>query len=244
MNKITVVYEDRDILVCFKPAGIPTQTAALTAQDMVSMVKSYLAAATGEKNPYLALVHRLDQPVSGLLVFGKHKKSALVELREKQYHALCIGSIVEKEGVLRHYLWKNPKTSMAEICNGREMGNKGEGQAAFLQHKEKRNKEQKEAVLFYKVEREDEDCSLVRVRLETGRFHQIRAQFSAIGHPLLGDQKYGSILSKELSIKKGIRTVALCADRLKIMHPTNKREMEFRLPGELLPDWNKGRIVR
>ena len=81
------------------------------------------------------------------------------------------------------------------------------------------------------------NISLVKVSLNTGRFHQIRAQFSAIGHPLLGDLKYGTEESKQLSAAMGIKMVALCAGYLKIIHPVTKKEMEFQLTEELLPAW-------
>ena len=222
-----IIYEDRDILVCFKPAGVPTQTASLTVQDVVSMVKSYLVKKEGKASSYLGLVHRLDQPVSGLLVLAKNKKAASLTITKKQYYALCMGEPVEKEGELRHYLWKNPKTSMAEVVEGKKAGNNGEV---------------KEAILTYKIEEErssvlGKNISLVKVSLNTGRFHQIRAQFSAIGHPLLGDLKYGTEESKQLSAAMGIKMVALCAGYLKIIHPVTKKEMEFQLTEELLPAW-------
>ena len=88
--------------------------------------------------------------------------------------------------------------------------------------------------------KEEEEVSLVRVTLDTGRFHQIRAQFSAIGHPLLGDKKYGDERSMELSRKKQIRTIALCAWHLKFLHPVTKKEMEFYLQEEDLPPWGYG----
>ena len=224
---LTIIYEDKDILVCFKPAGVPTQTASLTIQDVVSMVKSYLVKKEGKASSYLGLVHRLDQPVSGLLVLAKNKKAASLTITKKQYYALCMGTPVEKEGELRHYLWKNPKTSMAEVVDEKNAGNKTEV---------------KESVLTYQTEEErneiqEKSVSLLKVSLKTGRFHQIRAQFSAIGHPLLGDLKYGTEDSKQLSTEMGIKMVALCAAYLKIIHPVTKKEMEFQLKEELLPAW-------
>ena len=226
---LTIIYEDKDILVCFKPAGVPTQTASLTIQDVVSMVKSYLVKKEDKASSYLGLIHRLDQPVSGLLVLAKNKKAASLTITKKQYYALCMGTPVEKEGELRHLLWKNPKTNMAEVIEEKRAANKTEV---------------KEAVLTYKTEEErthtlEKSISLVKVRLKTGRFHQIRAQFSAMGHPLLGDLKYGTEESKQLSREMGIKMVALCAAYLKIIHPVTKKEMEFQLTDELVPDWVK-----
>ena len=218
MSKVKVIYEDQEILVCFKEVGIPTQTATLATQDMVSLVKAYLVAQKAERNPYLGLVHRLDQPVSGLLVFAKNKKAASLEIKEKQYYALCQGTLVKKEGTLKHYLWKNPKNNMAEI-------------------KEKEDEAAKLSILSYEVVKQEKDCALVKIKLETGRFHQIRAQFAGIGHPLLGDLKYGNESSKALSAKEEIKTIALCAYHLKLIHPRTKKQMEFHLPRELSPLW-------
>lgn len=82
--QLNVIYEDKDIIVCFKPAGVATQTAKLSIQDMVSMLKNYLAKQKGEKAPYVGIIHRLDQPVSGLLVFAKNQKAATLLSRQIQ----------------------------------------------------------------------------------------------------------------------------------------------------------------
>ena len=229
-----IIYEDRDILVCFKPAGIATQTSSLGEQDMVSLIKNYLVKQGSGKDPYLGIVHRLDQPVSGLLVFGKNKKSSTVVLKEKEYYALCSGKLVQKEGELKHSLWKNPRTKKAEIIGDKENRN------VPVSPGKKDGKDVKEARLTYRLVKEEEETSLVRVTLDTGRFHQIRAQFSAIGHPLLGDKKYGDERSMELSRKKQIRTIALCAWHLRFLHPVTKKEMEFYLQEEDLPAWGHG----
>ena len=91
--------------------------------------------------------------------------------------------------------------------------------------------------MSYEVERELEDSSIIKVHLQTGRFHQIRAQFSFIGHALLGDAKYGSVKSRELSMKKRIRNIALCANHLVLKHPATGKEMEFVLEEKYLPEW-------
>lgn len=225
-----VIYEDQDILVCFKPAGVPTQTALLAEQDMVTLIKNYLVKQGAGKNPYLGIVHRLDQPVSGILVFGKNKRASSILLKEKEYYALCLDHLVEKEGELKHYLWKNPETKRAQIKAEKEI----KKQAASGNQKEK---EVKEARLFYRVMEEREEESLVKIKLDTGRFHQIRAQFSAIGHPLLGDRKYGNERSMALSVKNRISSIALCAGCLKLIHPVTKKEMVFCLTEEDFPHW-------
>lgn len=223
---IKIVYEDKDILVCFKPAGIPTQTASLAAEDTVSLLKKHLAKAGKEKNPYLGLIHRLDQPVSGLLVFAKNKQAAgnlgkqfVNGVANKDYIALACGMLKNKKGKLEHDLIKDPVSKQTKVVTS------GTNQAA------------KKAVLEYWIEEERVGSCVVKVKLYTGRFHQIRAQFSAIGNPLLGDRKYGSKESIALSKNLGISQIALCAYQLKFEHPTTGEIMEFIVSDEDLPPW-------
>ena len=235
--QLEIIYEDRDILVCFKPAGVATQTAKLSSQDMVSLIKNYLAKKENVKNPYVGVIHRLDQPVSGLLVFTKNQKAAGILSKQiqdgnanKDYVALCSGILEEKSGELVHYIMKDSVTKLAAVLNKK----------AFLKMQAE-NKEgsatYKKAILIYDVEKEFEDSSIIRIHLQTGRFHQIRAQFSYIGHPLLGDLKYGNEDSKLLSSQKGIGTIALCAYEVSFLHPRIKKEMKFQIPHGLLPPW-------
>lgn len=235
--QLSVIYEDKDILVCFKPAGIATQTASLSSQDMVSLIKNYLAKQTKEKSPYVGVIHRLDQPVSGLLVFAKNQKAAAVLSKQiqdgtanKDYIACCSGILENKAGKLNHYIMKDPVTKLAKVLD----------EKTFLEL-QKENKEEsngyKKSILTYEVEKEEDFFSIIRVHLQTGRFHQIRAQFSNIGHSLLGDVKYGTNTSKELSMKKRINKIALCANHLVLKHPVTGKEMEFTLEREHLPKW-------
>ena len=230
--QLNIIYEDKDILICFKPAGIATQTAKLSSQDMVSLLKNYLAKQSGSKSPYVGVIHRLDQPVSGLLVFAKNQKAAASLSRQiqdgnanKDYIALCAGTFEEKNGTLVHYIAKDSTTKLAKIMD--RAGQKENADELLY----------KKAILSYEVEREFEDSSIIKVHLQTGRFHQIRAQFSFIGNALLGDGKYGSAVSRELSMKKRIRNIALCANRLVLKHPTSGKEMEFVLDEKYLPEW-------
>lgn len=229
-----IIYEDKDILVCFKPSGIATQTAKLSNQDMISMIKNYLAKETKDKNPYVGVIHRLDQPVSGLLAFAKNQKSAAALSKQiqdgnanKDYIALCSGRLEEKSGKLVHYIGKDPLTKLAVAIS--------EEDYSKLQEKEKAS--YKKAILIYEVEKELEDASIIKVHLQTGRFHQIRAQFSHIGHALLGDGKYADNKTRELSMKKRINKIALCANHLVLKHPTTGKEMDFTLDKEYLPKW-------
>lgn len=235
--QLHVIYEDKDILVCHKPAGVATQTASFSSQDMVSMIKNYLAKQTKEKSPYVGVIHRLDQPVSGLLVFAKNQKAAAVLSKQiqdgsanKDYVAYCTGILEEKSGELIHYIKKDSVTKLAKAVD----------ETSFLKL-QRENKEEskayKKAVLSYEVESEFDDSSIIKVHLQTGRFHQIRAQFSKIGHALLGDVKYGTAISRELSMKKRINKIALCANHLVLKHPTTGKEMEFILEKDYLPEW-------
>lgn len=256
--QLDIIYEDKDILVCFKPASIATQTAKLSSQDMVSLIKNYLVKQEGSKSPYVGVIHRLDQPVSGLLVFAKNQKAAASLSKQiqdgsanKDYIALCTGVLKEKQGTLLHYIMKESVTKLAKVIDedefvkSREISETQESEilkADKNQSVQKNKYEElsyKKAVLNYKVEKELEDSSIIKVHLQTGRYHQIRAQFSFIGHPLLGDVKYGSSISREISMKKRISKIALCAYRLVFKHPITGREMEFVLDEKYLPDWYK-----
>lgn len=235
--QLNIIYEDKDILICYKPAGVATQTASISSQDMVSIIKNYLAKETKEKSPYVGVIHRLDQPVSGLLVFAKNQKAAAVLSKQiqdgtanKDYIACCVGHMKDKTGELLHYIKKDPITKLARTMDENtflkiQMSNKEES-AVY-----------KKAILNYEVEKELEDASIIRVHLQTGRFHQIRAQFSTVGHSLLGDAKYGTDVSRELSMRKRINKIALCANHLVVKHPITGKEMEFILDKEYLPKW-------
>lgn len=252
--QLNVIYEDKDIIVCFKPAGVATQTAKISSQDMVSMLKNYLAKQKGEKAPYVGIIHRLDQPVSGLLVFAKNQKAAALLSRQiqdgnanKDYIALCQGTLGEKKGTLVHYIAKDSVTKLAKVIDERAFAdneikdNAMESEVISMAETQTREKDSKmlykKAILSYEVETEFEDSSIIKVHLQTGRFHQIRGQFSFIGHALLGDAKYGSKESQELSRKKRIRNIALCANHLVLKHPTTGKEMEFVLEEKYLPEW-------
>ncbi len=242
-----ILYEDNDILVAYKPAGIATQTSRIGQQDMVSELKNYLVKAQKEEmagkngkdavkkqtfqEPYLGLVHRLDQPVSGVLVFAKNKKAAADLSNQisngtmkKFYYALIYGTPIRERDTLEDYLYKDGRENLSIIVN-----------ATFP--------DAKKAILNYRhcstlmVLEEGEEVSLMEIELLTGRHHQIRAQMSNAGMPLLGDSKYGSERSKELSRDIGCKNVALCAYKLSFKHPATHKEMVFeREPDEELFD--------
>ena len=249
--KLDIVYEDKEIIVCYKAPGVATQTASLSSPDVVSLIKNYLAKQTKEKAPYVGVIHRLDQPVSGLLVFAKNQKAAASLSKQiqdgnanKDYIAMCLGKLEEKSGTLVHYIKKDSVTKLAKVIEENDFAShrevKGEKTVSGDKTaKETENSSYKKAILTYEVEKEFENISIIKVHLQTGRFHQIRAQFSYIGHALLGDSKYGNGASRELSMKKRIMKIALCAYRLTLKHPATGKEMEFVLDKKRLPQWYK-----
>ena len=209
---MNIQYEDKELLVVYKPAGLATQSARVTSPDLVSSVTRHLKGAP------VYVVHRLDQPVEGLLVLAKTKQAAAGLSKQlqagtlnKQYCALVYRGAEElpKEGILADHLWKNPQTQKAEIVA--QASGKG-----------------KQAKLRYRVLVRKDDTALLDVRIETGRFHQIRAQLAHAGFPILGDQKYGTQRSMERSKELGIKNVSLFAYALTFTHPKTGKQMEFQ----------------
>ncbi|WP_461883581.1 RluA family pseudouridine synthase [Fusicatenibacter sp.] len=212
--------EDNDILVVHKHAGMAVQNARMGQMDLEHALLNYLAEQTRTKTPgqartqipYLAVVHRLDQPVEGVLVFAKKKDAAGKLGRQvqdgtmkKEYLAVCEGKM-EKQGVqrLEDFLVKDARSNTSRVVQPGTAG-------------------AKKAVLEYEVVQAEENRTLVQIHLGTGRHHQIRVQFSHAGYPLAGDVKYGA---KE----KG--SLALCAHRLELKHPRTGRLLTFTVKPE------------
>lgn len=220
--KAVIQYEDDAIIVIHKPSGIATETARIGQADIVSELKNYLKAK-GE-GTYLGTVHRLDQPVEGLLVFAKTKEAAAGLTKQlekgslkKSYAALVPKLYDENEahGSLEDYLVKDGRTNLSRVVSPETPGAK----KASLSWKLLRN-----------IEVEGISFSLIEVEIFTGRHHQIRVQMSHAGMPLLGDCKYGNTLSAELSEKLGIHQTALLANHLALIHPVTKEHMQFSIP--------------
>lgn len=227
--RISIQYEDKHIIVIYKPAGLATQTAKIGQPDVVSELKNHL------KGGYVGVVHRLDQPVEGLLVFGKTKEATAAlsaqlsqGILNKHYQAVICGQPQAMEGTLVDYLIKTPdnRAQVVEMLAGRDItaGNcKGNGKDKA------RDNAPKKAVLNYRIVRNSsENVFLADIHIETGRFHQIRVQMAHAGMPLLGDAKYGTEQSGELSRKLGVRTVALCACEIVLKHPVSGEELSFQ----------------
>lgn len=206
--KTNILYETPSLLVCEKPAGLAVQTASGYQADMVSELKNFLCEKTGRKNPYVGLVHRLDQPVEGLLAVACTKEAAAELSRQladgrlrKKYLAVLEGVPAQKEGILENWLSKSGKSNRAQVWDGYTEG-------------------ARRAELSYRILEEKGGLSLAEIQLDTGRFHQIRAQMAHMGYPLAGDGKYGAQ-------REGAAGVALCAYYLSLYETAAKKEQVF-----------------
>lgn len=206
-KKLQIIYEDPDIVVCHKGAGIPVQTSKPGQQDMVSLLRNYFARK--KENTEIFLVHRLDQPVEGVMVFARTKKAAAELSRQvkeknmdKYYFAVVQGILEKQSGTLEHYLLREGKTNTSRVVTKETPG-------------------AKKAVLSYEVKEVFREYSLVQIKLETGRHHQIRVQMAEMGHPLVGDKKYN------WQCQAGYQPIGLCSVRTAFLHPKTGKFMEF-----------------
>lgn len=218
---IPVIYEDNHLLVIIKPVNIPTQEDESRDPDLLTLLKEDLKQRHNKPGQvFLGLVHRLDRPAGGVMVFAKTSKSAgrlsdqiRTHLIRKHYYAVIHGRPESMSGSLQHYLIKDSTTNTVQTASVH-------------------NKEAKEARLNYQVIGQHERFSLVRIDLLTGRPHQIRVQMSSIGCPLFGDQKYGA------SMNKHGQQLALWSTMLSFTHPTSKEMLTFHsIPPREHP-WN------
>ena len=219
MNDIDIVYEDNHIIVVLKPQGVPTCGDESGDDSLLEGVRRYLKV-TYEKpgNVYVGLIHRLDRPTGGVMVFAKTSKAAsrlAEQMRggdfEKKYFTVLVGTPKEPQKTLVNYLKKNPVNNMVYLCPPTTDG-------------------AKMASLDYRVLQEREGLCLAEVRLHTGRTHQIRVQMAGIGHPVYGDMRYGGE-----NAKKG--WLALWAYSLSFTHPVTKERMRFMVqpPADNVP---------
>ena len=220
-----ILFEDNHIIVVKKEQNIPSQADSSGDKDMLSMVKEYIKEKYSKPgNVYVGLVHRLDRPTGGVMVFAKTSKAAsrLSEqvqngTLEKKYMAVTVGVPRERHGRLVHFLKKNEKENMVEIVPQLTEG-------------------AKRAELEYSVLDTKADYALVEVKLFTGRSHQIRVQLKALGCPIFGDQKYGGPAMKKADLN-------LFATELRFEHPTTKEKMVFRVyPPEEKLAWKLFRL--
>lgn len=213
---LKILYEDEHIIVVDKPAGLATQTGRVGEKDLESELKKH-RKSLGEK-PEIFIVHRLDQPVRGLLVTAKTAQAASFlgkSLSErdfvKEYEAVVYKPAdFKSEQRLEDYLIKAPRGNVSAV------GKKGDKGAGL-------------SVLTYETLTETENTATLKVHLETGKHHQIRLQLSHAGMPILGDLKYGTGESIAFSRKNGEKTVALTARHLSITHPVTGEKMDFSI---------------
>ena len=203
---INIIYEDNHLLVIEKPINIPVQEDSSKDKDLLTMLKEYIKKRDNKPgNVYLGLIHRLDRPVGGIMVFAKTSKCASrlseqVRNRtfKKTYYAVVEGK-VENKGTLKDYLLKDSKTNMVKV-----------------------DKKGKEAILNYELVNYKDNLSLVKINLQTGRSHQIRVQFSSRLNPLYGDQRYNA------NAKVG-EQIALFSNSITFMHPITKELKTYTL---------------
>ena len=207
-----------------KPVNIPSQGDKTGDLDMLTIVKQYIKEKYNKPGEvYLGLVHRLDRPTGGVMVFARTSKAASrlsEQIRNNEFHKkyLCIvdGKMEEKKGIMKDYLLKTEKTNTSRVVKEEDKGFKNA----------------KEAILDYEVLKYNDEInmSLVRVNLHTGRHHQIRVQFASRGHSLSGDQKYGT--------RGRGKQLALWAYSLSFKHPVTKEELTFESFPEKTGSWS------
>lgn len=203
---LRIIYEDSAILVVEKPPGVESQSARGFEPDMVSEIRNYLNKCSSKAGrPYVGVIHRLDKPVGGVMVYAKTSEAAAALSRQlqghemaKEYLAAVCGEIVDKTGVFVDKLWKDPHANHSYLVDEGD----ARGRRAELSYE-----------LLEVAQLEGRPVSLVRIRLVTGRHHQIRVQFAGHGHPLWGDRKYGP------QPNPAPGDIALCAYRLSFRNP-------------------------
>ena len=211
MQDLKVIYEDNHIIVVEKIPNVPSQSDKTGDMDMLTIIKGYIKEKYNKPgNVYLGLVHRLDRPVGGVMVFAKTSKAASrlseqVRMKEfkKTYLVIVNGKMENEADTLQDYLLKNERNNMSKVVK-------------------EQTKNAKLAALDYEVLKYDEEINLsvLKINLHTGRHHQIRVQLSSRDHSIYGDQKYGG--------RGHGKQIALWAYKLCIKHPITKEEMVFK----------------
>lgn len=220
MEQLKVIYEDNHIIVVEKPVNIPSQGDKTGDLDLLTIVKDYIKEKYKKPgNVYLGLVHRLDRPVGGVMVFAKTSKAAgrlSNQVREKQfskkYLTIVNGRMEQNSGCLEDYLLKDERNNKSKVVA-------------------KETKNSKLAILDYEVLKYDKELNLsvLKINLHTGRHHQIRVQLSSREHSIYGDQKYGG--------RGHGKQIALWAYELQIFHPITNEIMVFHSIPNMIGSW-------
>ncbi len=234
-----ILYEDDAVLVVYKSAGLATESRDLTRPDLVSLLKSRLKRTRGDA--YLAVVHRLDQPVEGLLVFGLTKQAGAELSKQldgslgKRYLAVVAGVPRPAAGTLRDTMvFQKGKPAQNAVLKYEMLWTSEEDHA---DSKTVMSSESMILPAFARLARRaaaiqgdaGTPVSVVQVELQTGRFHQIRMQMAKAGCPLLGDRLHADAATQDLSRQLGVRNVALCCHELWFRHPVTGENMKFHL---------------
>jgi 23S rRNA pseudouridine1911/1915/1917 synthase len=202
-----IVFEDEDLFVLYKPAGMAVETRNSLEVDLVSFLRNLRSERN--ESTYVGIINRLDQPVEGIMLCAKTKKAAELLSRElvdhvvkKSYYAVIDRDNVPASERLEDYLIKDTRNFKAKVVDSN-------------------NPRAKKAILSYEVADTLDNMKLLDIELFTGRFHQIRCQLAGRNMPILGDRKYGGTNTG--------RSLALCAYKVKFLHPISKKEMEFEI---------------
>lgn len=218
-DDLIVLYEDNHVIVVLKPQNVPSCEDETKDKDLLTVIKEHIKEKENKQgNVYVGLVHRLDRPTGGVMVYAKSSKAAarLSEQMqngdfEKKYAAVLAGELKTKRATLTNYLKKNPINNIVYVCPPVTEG------AKF-------------AELEYDVLEEKSGLTLALIKLHTGRSHQIRVQMANVGAPVYGDMRYGGEKAK-----KG--KLALWAVSLSFTHPVSKERLCFKIqpPADLIP---------
>lgn len=225
-NQLEILHEDPHLLVCVKPPKVPSQSDPTGDKDMLTIVKEHVVKQhPNTRNPYVGLVHRLDRPVGGAMIFAKTKEANAFLSKQmqdktfnKKYLVVVNGKPGQQQGELRDFLVKQSRTNMSKVI-------------------EEGTKQAKEALLEYELlgssfEETQGELSLLKVTLKTGRHHQIRVQLSNAELGIWGDTKYNKAFVKT----KEWTQIALWSHELRFIHPKTKKESCFiSTPNEIYP---------